>query len=390
MRAIVIGSGIGGLSCALGLRKVGIDVTVYERASELREVGAGIMLWANALRALRELGVWEAVREDLAVATRIQLASKNGYRVQMTVDDLTDMEKQVGFSPVVGFIHRAALVERLGGLLPPGVARYGFECVGLEPRGDRVAVRFANGHEAEADLLVGADGLRSTVRSSLLGKEEPRYAGYACWRGICPRPAGVAPGELRLLTGWGSQVGINPMTGNRVYWFATRNLPRGQRWEDEHAELTRAFRDWAAPLPELIASTPPETVIWADILDRPPARGWAQGRCVLIGDAAHPTTPNFGQGGGMAIEDGLVLARTLVANRADPVAALAAFEAERFPRTSEVTNEAWKFGKLLQWEGRFSVWFRDLLSNAMIKTSGTKNLLKHARYDVGPLTAQDQ
>src|SRR5581483_9507798 len=113
-------------------------------------------------------------------------------------------------------------------------------------------------------------------------------------------------------------------------------------------------------LPELLASTPPDRVIRADIIDRPPARPWGRGRCVLVGDAAHPTTPNFGQGGGMAIEDGVVLARCLAARPADPAAALAAFEAERFPRTSAVTNEAWKFGKVLQWEGRLSTWVRDL------------------------------
>ncbi|MFO0956455.1 MAG: FAD-dependent monooxygenase [Isosphaeraceae bacterium] len=187
-----------------------------------------------------------------------------------------------------------------------------------------------------------------------------------------------------MWTGRGSQVGINTLTGDRVYWFATRNAPAGARAADERAAALEAFRDWAPPLPDLIASTPADGVIRGDILDRPPSRPWSEGRAVLVGDAAHPTTPNFGQGGGMAIEDAVVLARCL-ANAGDPESALAAFEAERFPRTSAVTNEAWEFGKLLQWEGRASVWLRDLLAGMMIRAAGTNNLIKHARYEVGTI-----
>ena len=389
MRALVIGSGIGGLCCALGLRKVGIEVALYERAPELREVGAGIMLWGNALRALNALDAWQAVRDISMATTHVELAAKNGYRVQMT-DEASNLEAAIGFSPAVCLTHRAELVGSLAGLLPQGVVQFGHECIGVENRGPRVGVRFANGHTDEADLLIGADGIRSRVRAELFGQTEPRYAGYTCWRGVCPRPAGVAPGELRLWTGNGAQVGIIAMTKDRVYWFATRNARAGERSADEHAAVVQTFKDWAPPLPGLLESTPPDKVIRADIIDRPPSRPWVKGRCVLIGDAAHPMTPNFGQGGGMAIEDAVVLARNLALNRSDVPAALAAFEAERFPRTSLVTNEAWKFGKILQVEGRMKVWMRDFLSGIMIWLSGQKNLTKHARFDVGPLPTASQ
>jgi 2-polyprenyl-6-methoxyphenol hydroxylase-like FAD-dependent oxidoreductase len=171
-----------------------------------------------------------------------------------------------------------------------------------------------------------------------------------------------------------------------VYWFATRNAPAGQTAADERAAALGLFGAWAPPLPELIASTPADRVIRADIFDRPPSRPWSKGRVVLVGDAAHPTTPNFGQGGGMAIEDAVVLARCLATVR-DPEAALAAFEAERFPRTSAVTDEAWKFGRMLQWESRLSVWLRDLLAGVLMRVSGTSNLIKHARHDVGTIPA---
>ncbi len=195
MRVIVIGSGIGGLSCAIGLRKVGLDVALYERAPELREVGAGIMIWANGLRALDALGVGESVRASLMPAARVTLAGQGGWRKQ-AVFEAEAIEKELGYTPFVGFIHRAELVNILATHLPPGVARYGHECVGVEQKGDRVAVRFVNGHTDEADLLVGADGIRSAVRTELLGPPQLRYAGYTCWRGICPRPDAVRAGEV--------------------------------------------------------------------------------------------------------------------------------------------------------------------------------------------------
>ncbi len=385
MRVIVIGSGIGGLSCAIGLRKIGLDVALYERATELREVGAGIMIWANGLRALRALGVGESVEAITMPAVRITLAGKNGRRTQM-VAEAEMFEKELGYSPFVGFIHRAELVGRLAEHLSPGVARYGYDCIGVEQSGERVVVRFANGQSDEADLLVGADGIRSAVRNSLFGPPQLRYAGYTCWRGICPRPAGVRAGDLCLWTGRGSQVGINTLTKDRVYWFATRNARAGGTAVDERSAALDLFGDWAAPLPELIASTPVERVIRGDIMDRPPSQPWSKGRVVLVGDAAHPTTPNFGQGGGMAIEDAVVLSRCL-AIAGNPEVALAEFEAERYSRTSAVTNEAWKFGKMLQWEGRVSVWLRDLLAGMLMRLNGADNLIKHARYNAGTVPA---
>ena len=381
MRVIVIGSGIGGLCCAIGLRKIGLDVALYERAPELREVGAGIMIWANGLRAIEALGVGESVRAVTMPAVRLMLAGQNGRQEQMVAESAA-FEKELGYTPFVGFIHRAELVRSLAAHLPPGFARYGHDCVSVEQSGERVTVRFANGQTDVADLLIGADGIRSAVRTALFGPPQLRYAGYTCWRGICPRPAAVRTGDLYLWTGRGSQVGINTLTKDRVYWFATRNAPAGMVAVDERVAALDVFRDWAAPLPELIASTPAERVIRADITDRQPSRPWSRGRVLLVGDAAHPTTPNFGQGGGMAIEDAVVLARCLatVPNAED---ALAKFEAERFRRTSAVTNEAWEFGKMLQWEGRVSVWLRDLLAGMLIKMNGTNNLIKHARHNVG-------
>ena len=386
MRAIVIGSGIGGLSCALGLRKVGIEVTVYERAPEIREVGAGIMLWANALRALTALDAWHNVCSVVMPTKQMHLAADRGHRVQFTASS-EEMEKQIDFCPAVGFAHRAELVGCLASLLPAGTIRCGFECLSADEHDNGVKVNFGNGHSDQADIVVGADGINSRIRRYLFGSDKPRYAGYTCWRGIGPRPKEFAPGEVRLWTGPGSQVGLNSMLGDRVYWFATKNALAGEHSENEHETVQRMFSNWASPLPELLASTEPSKVIRGDIIDRAPNRPWVKGRCVLIGDAAHSTTPNFGQGGGMAIEDAVVLARALIKNSSDPHIALKAFEEERYKRTSTVTNEAWSFGKVLQWEGAFSTWLRDQMSGVLLRMTGSANLIKHGKFDVGELPA---
>jgi 2-polyprenyl-6-methoxyphenol hydroxylase-like FAD-dependent oxidoreductase len=383
VRVIVIGSGIGGLSAAIGLRKVGIDVTVYERAPELREVGAGISLWANALRALDYLGVGDAVRVASLSLDQSEMRANEGRKVQVAFSGAF-FEKKVGVRPFVAMIHRAELVGVLAGFLPEGIARYGFECVGVEQNGERVTVRFANGHTDEADVVIGADGIKSAVRTALFGPQPPRYAGYTCWRGVCPRPASIKAGYIGEWWGRGKRFGITTLTKDRVYWFSVQNAPQGQHVKDEKAAVTGLFRGWADPVPELIATTPPDRLVHNDILDRPPTKKWSVGRVGMIGDAAHPTTPNFGQGGCMAIEDGVALARNLK-SMPDPATALEAFTAERYGRTAGITKESWRFGKVGQWEGRVSCWFRDRIMGLLLPAFGARTFPKHASFDVGPI-----
>lgn len=388
MRVIVIGAGIGGLTAAVALRRVGFDTTVYERAGELTDVGAGISLWANALRALDHLGAGDAVRRVAVALEQSELRVDDG-RTVVTAFSAADFGRLLGVSPVVAMCHRAELIGALAGCLPDGVVRCGHECVGVEQTADAATARFANGRTDTADVVVAADGIKSVVRAQLVGAEPPRYAGYTCWRGVCPRPASLTPGYFGEWWGRGRRFGITTLPGDRVYWFATLNAPAGRRTADEKAACGDTFRGWADPVPELIASTPPAAVLRNDIFDRPPNPNWATGRVVLVGDAAHPTTPNLGQGGCMAIEDAVVLARCLKRGPDVPTS-LTAFVRERFARTSGVTNESRKFGRLGQWEGAAACWVRNRLLRAVLPLVGAKGMTKYAAFDVGALEPATQ
>ena len=385
MRVIVVGSGIGGLTAAIALRRVGIAATVYERAPALGEVGAGISLWANAIRALEHLGAADPVKAASLPMTRSDFRVSDGHRVvaRYASDDLA---KRAKADSIVRIIHRADLVAALAGQLPPGTVKYGHECAAVATVGDRATVRFTNGHTDEADVIVGADGIKSVVRIAVIGSNEPpRYAGYTCWRGVCPRPASLPAGQTGEWWGRGLRFGITCLPGDRVYWYATANAPQGERG-DEAATLAARFRDWAEPVPELIVTTPPAAILRNDLVDRKPNPRWVSGRLVLIGDAAHPTTPNLGQGGCMAIEDAVVLARHLRTDVPIPDR-LAAFAAERFPRTTAINRESWKLGAMGQWRGRVSCWFRNRLMGMMLPLFGATMMAKHAKFDVGPLPA---
>lgn len=383
MRVIIIGSGIAGLSTAIALRKVGIDAVVYERAPELREVGAGISLWANALRALDVIGAGESVRRVSLKMIQSEMRAKDGRKVQIRID-APALEKRFGLPELVRMIHRADLVSALASHLPPNTAHYGHECTGVENFESKPRVRFANGHTDEADVVIGADGIRSVIRTAIFGPEEPRYSGYTCWRGVCPRPAGAEAGYIGEWWGRGKRLGITTIPGDRVYWFAVENAPPNARFPDDRAHLLAAFAGWAEPGPTMLAATPDTHILRNDIIDRPPTRVWSKGRVGIIGDAAHPTTPNLGQGGCMAIEDAVVLARHF-ATDSDPARALEAFTAERYKRTAAIVNESWKFGRLAQKQGALACWFRDLAIGLAAKVMSPAGFLKYARFDVGPL-----
>lgn len=355
--AIVIGGGIGGLAAALGLRRAGFEVTVHERAPELREVGAGLSIWSNALKALRRLGVADAALAAGAVFERMTTLDARGR--ELSDVRLDDLARRAG-EPSLG-MHRADLQRLLADALGRDRLRLGSACVAVTDGG---RVELEGGRVEQADVVIGADGIRSAARASLLGPAPVREAGYFAWRGVAPLDRPELAGRTVFCMGRGAQMGLLPIGGGRVYWFLTKNGPPGGG--DGPAGALAAARAAAAGWPELmravLEATPAAAVLRNDIVDRPPAATWGRGRVTLLGDAVHATTPNLGQGACMALEDAVVLADAL-ARAADPVAGLRAYEAARRERTRFVIETSWRFGRLFQAEWWPLVRLRDWSSS---------------------------
>ena len=368
---LIAGGGIGGLTAAVALRRAGFEVEVFERAPEIREVGAGIAIQPNAVLALRRIGLDRAVTEVSCVEEALYLWTAGG--------DLLACLRPREIAPDAAFLslHRATLQKVLLEALGPGGIHTGCECVGFEARPDGVTLLLQDGRRIEGAVLVGADGVHSAMREQLLGDGEPGYAGYTAWRAVTPEGFAPRPAGSSETWGRGHRFGIVPIGHGRVYWYATSNAPPGGHDEPGalHNALLRVFGDWHAPIRELIAATPESAILRTDIFHRHPSRRWGRGRVTLLGDAAHPMTPNLGQGACLAIEDGVVLADCLRAVP-DRSAALRRYEALRQRRTAGIVLRAWHLGWIGQWESPLAC---ELRNRMVAWTPGVFNRLQMRR-----------
>ncbi len=356
----IIGGGIGGLAAAAALQRQGIQVTVFERNPELREIGAGLTLWANGVQVLRHLGLADTLAAVSARLTHFECWSWRGKRLgSMRLDIL---EQKVGATNIG--IHRADLLRLLAGEVSRESVHVNAHCVGFRSEQGNVISHFADGQQHPTDLLVGSDGLHSVIREQLLGQEPPRYSGYTCWRGVAVFEGQlVSSGTSSETWGRGLRFGMLPIGNGRVFWYATLNCPAGgqDRAGERKSRLLRLFGGWREPIGRLIEATDEEAILRNDIYDRRPVRHWGSGRVTLLGDAAHPPTPNLGQGACQALEDALVLAGCLAEQR-EPVAALRVYEARRMKRSAAIIEQSYLFGKIGQWEHPLLCSLRDGLT----------------------------
>ncbi|BEL07915.1 FAD-dependent monooxygenase [Actinoplanes sichuanensis] len=369
--AAIIGGGIGGLATAVALRRVGWRVTVHERAPAFTEVGAGISLWPNALHALDRLGLLDEVRKRSE--REVAGGAKDLRGRWLTRVTSAELERRFGHPVVV--LHRGRLLEALLTALPDEVLRPG-ETVTDPP---------------DADLVVAADGLRSTIRSRLWPNVRPRYAGHTAWR-MVTRP--LPPlGEGAVLWGRGERFGYAPLPGGAVYCFGTATVPEGSSAApkggaaipegnavvsdggaagpggpvpvslaaSEFAEVVRRFGGWPDPIPTLLDGVDPEAVLRHDLYDLPPLPSFVHGTTVLVGDAAHAMTPSLGQGGCQALEDAVVLADCL-AGDVDTATGLARYDALRRPRTQAVVTRSARLNTIGQIAWPPAAAARDLLA----------------------------
>ena len=369
MRVIVVGGGIGGLSAAIGLRRTGHEVVVLEQAPRIDPIGAGLTLFANAMRALDRLGVGEAVAARGAAATRSAILTWDGRELTRIPSDL--LEGTIA-------VHRADLQAELAAAA--GEVRLGVEVTAVEQHDDRVVARGADGSEERGDLLVGADGLSSVVRRAVADRPI-RFAGYTAWRGVSPVP--VEPGRLTESWGVGERFGLVDIGRGRTYWFATKNAPEGESDEPQgrNAEIVRRFSGWHEPIAAVAESADEGAILRNDVYYLEPLPRWSEGRVVLVGDAAHATTPGVGQGAAQAIEDAVVLADRL-APSGDLATALGEYEAIRRPRAEAVLKLSRRADKAAQLASPLGWRFRNALVRRLPERAQRRQLEPLVRYEL--------
>ncbi|MDO1449087.1 FAD-dependent monooxygenase [Rhodocytophaga aerolata] len=369
----ILGGGIGGLCTAIALQKKGFQVNIYESAPVLKALGAGLGLAANAVKALTDLGMGEELLQAGAVLTSFEILAENGKLITKT--NSLEVSKKFGTDNVT--IHRADLHHLLVQQLQPHTLVLGKACKDFEQSSTGVRIFFKDGSEAKGDYLIAADGIHSVVRKKLVPGSVPRYAGYTCWRAVIEgQPEGFH--KQKATETWGSKgrFGIVPLSQNRIYWFACKNAP----YQDTHyakfttKELSDNFKDYHQPIPNILAMTTDEQLIWNDIIDIKPIKQFAFGKVLLCGDAAHATTPNMGQGACQAIEDAVILANCMSVYATDLEKAFQVFEQKRISRTTRIVNTSWQLGKVAQLENKLLLSLRNTLLRLVPASANNKQL----------------
>lgn len=379
MKAIVIGGGIGGLCAALALQQIGITTTVYEASPNLRGLGAGVGLTANAIQGLERLGVAEEVKARGQQIEAFVIYDENG-KVISTLDT-RPLGSKYGQNNFI--IHRPDLHEILYNHLQPNTVELDKRCESVEQNEQQVTVTFADGSQASADLLVAADGISSVVRQLLLPHVVQRYAGYTCWRAVIANP-GVAIDKSILAETWAPQgrVGIAPLQNDKIYWYVCVNAPQHDKRMKQMTpeKLARRFETVHSPIEAVLASTTPEQLMWNDVCDLEPLKHFVYGRVVLLGDAAHAATPNIGQGACQAIEDAVVLGQCL---QQEPVLAdaLKKYEKRRMARTSKIIEISRRMGEMAHWRHPLLGRLRNSLVRAIPKLITQRHLEELYKVD---------
>ncbi|RYE79061.1 MAG: monooxygenase [Oxalobacteraceae bacterium] len=351
-RILIAGAGIGGLTAALSLLRRGYDVQVCEQAAELREVGAGLQLSPNGLRALYQLGLGDALAA---------LASEpEGKEIRLWSTGQTWKLFDLGKTSVADYgypyfmiyrpdLHKV-LIDAVRAIKADAIL-LGAQCDGFRQDDEGVTLTLADGRELQGDMLVGADGVHSRIRAQLFGADKPSFSGCLAWRGVIPMER--LPQHMRRAVGTncvgpGAHVIHYPLHGGKLMNFVgivERSDWLVESWTEKgtHAECHADFDGWHADVHELISHVD-VPYKWA-LMARPPLARWSEGKVTLVGDACHPTLPFLAQGAVMAIEDGYLLGRCIAQYDADAPLALARYEQARIERTTKIVLRSTENGK---------------------------------------------
>ena len=349
MKVAIIGGGIAGLTTAIALQQIGVTCTIYESAPDVKPLGAGIVLAANAMKALEKLNLSERVLAKGRLLNAFSILDQQGKIITKT--NSPAVREKYGADNFA--IHRADLHELLRSELTQANLRTNKQFTFFEKEEATIRLYFKDGSSEEVDYLLACDGIHSMVRKQLLPEANPRYAGYTCWRAVVNMPH-LSLTEATETWGTEGRFGIVPLTAGRIYFFAclpaAANNPVTKNYQV--ADLLRHFHNFHSPVPDILHHTRNEQLIWNNICDLKPLKHFAFGNILLLGDAAHATTPNMGQGACQAIEDAVILAtewkqNTLVEHT------FRNFEKKRLKRTSYITVQSRRIGQMAHVQNRY-------------------------------------
>lgn len=373
MKVLIIGGGIGGLTTAIALQQRGIACEIFDAAPSNKPLGAGIMLGANAMNVYNKLGLGGVLRDHGVLFRQLNIMTYKGSLLQ-TLDNKILEEK---YGAATYAIHRAALQQQLINAAPVPV-QWGKRFIRAVQTATGVTAHFEDGSTATGDILVGADGIRSAVREAHVTKARYRYSGQTCWRATVaitlPEAEQAATSET-----WGPGNGVRAMYTqvgpNQVYFWMTKRMPAGtQPTPEASLQLIKStLHNFPGYMQTVLQHLRPNTLIHSDLYDIAPLHQWVNGRIVLLGDAAHATTPNLGQGAGQAIEDAYALARCLATEK-DIASATEKYCALRMKRVHTLVNIAWNLARATNLRNPLLIALRNGVMRNMPKRMADKQM----------------
>lgn len=368
MEVSIIGAGIGGLTLALALQKKNIPYQIFESALEIKPIGAGITLANNATQIFKRLEIYDQTENAGHHVTAFALTDK--HLKPLATSNLRTFEKMYGVKNIA--IKRGALQEVLLDQLSPENIHLNKQLTKIEEKASNLQVHFADNSHEEVQFLIGADGIHSAVRNCWLPPSEVRRPKQVCWRGMTSFILEREDNHmLKEAWGLGTRFGFVQVDEKTVYWYALANYRSDFEKEYAQVDLVELFKGYHPLVKSLLSSTPKMDIIFNEILDLKPLGSWHGGNVCLMGDAAHATTPNMGQGAGQAVEDAFVLAQCLH-NSTTTTEAFVKFESIRRKKALDIVNASWQLGKMAQLSNPLLAGLRNLAMRLVPDSLGQK------------------
>jgi len=357
MTITIIGAGIGGLTAAIALKQKGFEVEIFEAASEFKKAGSGINLALNAMQVYKRLGLYEKIFEVGSYTNSMNITDEK--LKPLSVINLKPFEKKYMVKSVA--IHRTTLHQILLSQLSDVSLHLDKKVKIVTQSNNGAEIQFEDGTKHSAEVLIGADGIHSNVRKSIFEHTELRIAKQICWRGITEiEISDKYQTELNELWGKGKRFGFVAIENNKYYWYALANYKKNYKEEFKNVNLIEFYSDFNPLISQIIESTPKENILTNEMADLKPIPAWYNKKVCLLGDSAHATTPNLGQGACQAIESAMVLANCLAKHKTTENA-FAAYQNTRMEKAINVVNTSWRIGKMAHLENSFAIKLRNLI-----------------------------